>query len=375
MSLKSLAARLEYDGGGQLGRIKEQKLRSLRAALKSDYNSRTIKTPLHASWQCLINSNLLKSDYDRKIISVEYDSGLQAGDTFECLDDGTVWMVYLPMLTEVAYLRSEIVRCRYTLTIDDQTYWIYFQGPVETDIRWFQKRGVNLNELNLSGTIYIKKDERTKNFFKRFTHIKLAGHTWEVQVTDSITVPGIIELEIQEYYDNTAAELPEIVQEGCHEIIGKETVEQNGEYGYKIRPAYLNPSYSWSVEGNDRVDIAEVAEDGSYCTVKVHDGAIKGFKLIYGNRRSGYHMDVKIARECAGIIGPKTVYPYDIVEYKASVDGEFYIDKTDVAKIANSTGNSATVEILASKTNDFKVFFKPANFDMVVEYPVKIVSW
>lgn len=48
MSMKTLAARLEYNGGNKLGRINKQKLRSLQAALKDDYQSRMIKTPKHA---------------------------------------------------------------------------------------------------------------------------------------------------------------------------------------------------------------------------------------------------------------------------------------------------------------------------------------
>jgi len=47
MSVKTLAARLEYMGGDMLGRIKQQKLNGLRAALTNDYNSRMIKTPIH----------------------------------------------------------------------------------------------------------------------------------------------------------------------------------------------------------------------------------------------------------------------------------------------------------------------------------------
>lgn len=49
MSVKTLASRLEYWGGDSLGRIKQQKLNGLRAALKNDYNSRMIKTPLKAA--------------------------------------------------------------------------------------------------------------------------------------------------------------------------------------------------------------------------------------------------------------------------------------------------------------------------------------
>ena len=33
--------------------------------------------------------NNLKSDYDKKYVSVEFDAGLEAGDVFKCLDDGT----------------------------------------------------------------------------------------------------------------------------------------------------------------------------------------------------------------------------------------------------------------------------------------------
>ena len=69
-----------------------------------------------------MNTNNLKPDYDKKSLSVEFAAGLEAGDVFEILDDGTHWMVYLPILTETAYLRSEIIRCRYTLEVEDELY-------------------------------------------------------------------------------------------------------------------------------------------------------------------------------------------------------------------------------------------------------------
>lgn len=49
MSIKTLAARIQYMGGDRIGRINQQKLKSLQAALQNDYNSRMIKTPLHAA--------------------------------------------------------------------------------------------------------------------------------------------------------------------------------------------------------------------------------------------------------------------------------------------------------------------------------------
>ena len=49
MSRNSLAARITALGGNQLQRMNKQKLKSFRAALKNDYNSRLIKTPLHSA--------------------------------------------------------------------------------------------------------------------------------------------------------------------------------------------------------------------------------------------------------------------------------------------------------------------------------------
>ena len=355
MSIKTLAARMEYLGGNQIGRINQQKLRSLRWALKNSYNSRMIKTPLHAAWPCLINTNNLKADYDKEYISVEFDSGLEAGDTFECLDDGTHWMVYLPVITETAYLQSEIIRCRYTLEVNEKEYWIYFQGPTETDLRWFQKNQINVNELNLSGTIYIKNDENTKNYFKRFTRVKLDGHEWEVQVTDSITVPGIIELEVQEYYDNTIEELPKIHQNSKVEIdpkptiIGETLVKPDTIVGYMIDAEYYSPDNEWSVIDNPRVRIESIKDNGRICEVRIYAGTVKPFTLQYGDQL----LKVNVDWEKPIIQGPQVVYPYDTHTYwLKNKKGEFSIN-SNLAKIIEFNEDSCKVEIVTGKKGKF----------------------
>ena len=351
MSVKTLAARLHYLGGNQLGRINKQKLRSLQAALRNDYNSRMIKTPLREAWPCLINNNNLKPDYDKKILSVEFDAGLEPGDVFECLDDGTHWMVYLPLLTETAYLHSEIIRCRYTLTIDDTEYWIYFQGPTETDLRWFIKRGININELNLSGTIFIKLNPQTREFFERFTHIKVENHIWEVQVTDSISVPGILEIEVQEYYDNPIAELPEIKKGTDLEsvIVGEDIVSQDTYVGYYIPKTYLRTSAEWTVEGNPRVEITEILNDGNMCKVRIHDGAIGSYIVRYGD----YSLNVTIDWQRELIKGPVEVFPYGFYTYKAR--GIFSIDDTSVARILSQNGTECEIEIITGRKGKFNL--------------------
>lgn len=375
MSIKTLAARTQYLGGNQLGRINKQKLRSFQAALKNDYQTRYIKTDNHVAWPCLINKNSLKSDYDKEYISVEYAAGLEAGDTFECLDDGSHWMIYLPIITETAYLRSEIIRCRYTLDVDGEKYWVYFQGPTETDLRWFIKNQINVNELNLSGTIYIKNDEKTKKFFKRFTHLKLDGHVWEVQVTDAISVPGILELEIQEYYDNSIAELPEIKldQETPLNVIkGQTVVKQDSIIGYMIDNAAYDPNIEWEVRDNPRVKIEEILDNGRICKVKIFAGAVKTFRIYYGEQ----FLEVTIDWQKPIIQGPQEVYPYDTHTYfiKKLPKGEkvdFSIDNNN-AQIINTEKDSCQVEIVSSKKGKFTLFAKYA--DIETSLPVTIKS-
>lgn len=358
MSMKTLAARMEYNGGDQLNRIKKSKLRSFQTAVKNGYNTRYIKVN-NSVWPCFIGteSGGLKADYDKKTFAVEKASGLAPGDTFEVLDDGSHWMVYLPNVVETAYLSSEIIKCRYTLDVNGKTYWCYAQGPTETDLRWFLKNNINANELNLSGTIYIKDDENTNSFFKRFTKIMLDGHKWEVQVTDSLTVPGIIELEIQEYYDNSIENLPEIKNMGgespINVISGETLVKQDTVIGYAINDLAYDPKIKWEVRNNPRVKIEEILEDGRMCKVKVYPGAVKDFDVVYGDQ----YITVTVDWMKPVIQGPQTVYPYDTHTYWVKGDDrkvKFNIN-SDLAEIIDADNGSCTVEITSGKRGTFTI--------------------
>lgn len=380
MSLNIMAARMTYNGGNKLQRLNKQKLHSLELALQNDYQSRLIETENHESWRCLMNHSDIKSDYDKKVISIPFSAGLEPGDVYHCLDDDTYWMIYLPYITETAYLRSQVVRCRYILEVDGINYHIFFQGPTETDLRWYIKSGINTNELNLSGTIYIKNNESTKNFFKRFTHIKIDGHVWEVQVTDSITVPGVLELEVQEYYDNTPAELPEVKKECCKsQIIGREEVLQDSTNGYMVESRYFNlyknKDYVWSVADNPRVKIKEVYEDGRMCEVKVEQGAIGDFIVKYGDYHGGLGLTVHINTDDPIIHGDSIIYPYSTHEYfvkENNQEGIFWIE-SNLAKIIEQGNNKCKVEVLSGKKGNFTLYYKNQNLES--NLPIEIRSF
>lgn len=276
MSLETLQTRINYMGGNSLGRIKQQKLNSFHAALKEDYNSRPILTPLGEQYQALINDDNTKPDYDKRYISVDFAAELNPGDVFECLDDNTHWMIYLQDLVEIAYFKSEIIRCRYQIKINNTDYWVYFQGPTETAIRWNFKRNLSWNDLNFSGTIYIKKDEQTQNYFNRFNKLKINGHTWQIKVVDTLTVPGIIELEVQEYFDSLTEDLVEINQvDTQYSITGSQQVYPYESYIYNVE----DTSGEFSIDDDNKAII--VNQENGQCTIEIITSKKGNFNLIY----------------------------------------------------------------------------------------------
>lgn len=358
MSINTLAARLQYLGENNIDRMNRQKVKSLRAALKNDYNARMIKTELHDAIPAIIANNTtgLKSDYDKKYIDVEFSSGLKPGDTFTILQDDTTWMVYLPIMTETAFLRAEILLCRYSIEVDGKKYPIYFQGPTETDLRWRLKNNVNFNELNLSGTIYVKNVPETVEYFHRFSRFKINGHMWEVQVTDPISVAGILELEIQEYYDNDIAELPEIKKDFSsmaeEDIFGEEIVKPDTTVGYLINDTYYDPKAEWSIKDNPRVEIEGIYEDGHMCKVHINPGTAHPFTLCYGELEK----KVEVDWEKPIIQGPQEVYPYDVVEYSIldkELPVQYFVDDESLAKIVYQDFHKCQVEIISSKSGEF----------------------
>jgi hypothetical protein len=64
----------------------------------------------------LINPNKNSTEYDDKVLSIDYAYNFKPGDIFKWIGTNTYWLVYLPELTEDAYFRSKIRRCRYEIS-------------------------------------------------------------------------------------------------------------------------------------------------------------------------------------------------------------------------------------------------------------------
>lgn len=214
--LNIMADRLRYGGGNpQQDRMIRDKRWSLDHAVKYSYQAAKVKK---LGWKevapALINPNKTKQNYDDKIISIGTEYGYKPGDVFEWQNTGTKWLIYLQDLTELAYFRGDIRKCNYQVNwLDDdgekRTIDMAVQGPTATRIIFIQKNGISVDEPNLDLNILMPKTEDTLKYFRRYAKFYLdhpdegdLKTCYRVETTDSISMPGILQLTAVEYYAN-----------------------------------------------------------------------------------------------------------------------------------------------------------------------------
>lgn len=226
-NLKMMKKRLEWQGGThQEDRMIKDKWRTLQRALKYSYQACTTQKIqsfnmlLPGDWvgpevdespypydRALINADKVKQDYDDKILSIDYNAGYQPGDIFEWKKTGTYWIIYTQEITEDAYFRGEIRRCRHRIKFKDEngniwSTWSAIRGPVETQIDSIQKNQERIDVPNLSLNILLPRNDITLKAFERYSEFLFAGRCWRVEAPDSISMKNIIEVNAEENYIN-----------------------------------------------------------------------------------------------------------------------------------------------------------------------------
>lgn len=299
--LDNLNKRLQYRGGSAKGRLEQDKLKSLKKALLYSYQAETAVLKDGREFKCLINPDKLKPEYDNKIISIPYKdtcltSGLldtidlKPGDVFTWKENQTFWIVFLQYLEESAYFRAEIRRCKSEIDINKTTYKVYVRGPIETAIRWEQKKEIVSNDLNYSLSLYITKNKETLDYFHRFKKIKLKTEVekdvfketpWEVQAVNEYDADGIIEVHLRESYNNSMEEEKEsqieidIPDVGQSYIKGPKTVYPYDIVKYEIKNANNG---TWNINSS-KAKIINIKD--SFVTIEITTGRSGNFDLIY----------------------------------------------------------------------------------------------
>lgn len=209
--LDTMKKRMVFDGGDTSdGRIVRGKYLSFKSALNNSYQAEWIIFD-DKRYRCLINPDKQTEEYDQKEISIDYEVGLKCGDVFYWERTDTHWIVYLQALEEEAYFRARIRQCNYKIN----DWWVYLRGPMETSLIWNQKHEIMLNEMNYTILMYVPKTEESLEYFSRFQILKFDGHNWRVAATDKYSQDGIIEVYLEEYFDNKMEDqmvIPEIIE-------------------------------------------------------------------------------------------------------------------------------------------------------------------
>ena len=217
-SLNLMQARLGVRGGGaQQDRMIKDKRETLDRVVLYSYQGAVVsKLNSNIEARALINPNKVKQDYDDKTISIGYEYEYKPGDIFEWVNTGTKWLIYLQDLTELAYFKGDIRKCNYEISWKDdtgkiQTTYAAIRGPVETKISSVQKNEISLDDPNHSLNILLPKNENTLKQFKRYSEFYLKplqqGEQpicWRVEATDTISMPGVLEINAIEYWSNEA---------------------------------------------------------------------------------------------------------------------------------------------------------------------------
>ena len=274
--------RIQYAGGVIDNRVDKSKLHSMQMALQNSYQAEWI-TLNDNQYRCLINPDKLKEDYDQKVISIEHSAGMKEGDVFYWDRTDTHWLVYLQQHSESAYFRAQIRRCNYEIEVNNHKYWVYLRGPVETALVWRQKHNIEFNDLNYSLLIYVTKNEETLDFFKRFQILKIDGHRWRVAATDIFSQGSIIEVYLEEFFDNSLEE----------EQIKKEPIIFGEEEPYIDGPQFVEPyqtEIKYSLANNlnatgaflvSSKKVKIVNSDNNSCIINIISGKAGEFKIIY----------------------------------------------------------------------------------------------
>lgn len=217
-NLEMMRERLIYYGGiHQEDRMIKDKHRTFIKSLRYSYQGCDIqKVQNHDSceqleyqpvFRALINPDQNKQDYDDKILSADYRIGLQNGDIFCWTNTNSYWIVTLNELTEDAYFRSDIRRCKYKIKFKDNLNkvhetWAAIRGPVETQIDLTKKNQTRIDSPNLTLNILLPANSLTIASFDRYKEFIFDGKCWQVQAVDSISMTNVLEINAKEYIIN-----------------------------------------------------------------------------------------------------------------------------------------------------------------------------
>ena len=275
------------------------KYKSFKSALRDSYQAEWITLDKgkdnERRWRCLINASRLTEQFDKKVISIDFESGIAEGTVFWWDRTNRYWIVNLQQHTEEAYFRGTITRADYTIDIDGEEYWVSVRGPVETATVWNQKHGITWNDLNYSMVIQIKKDSRTVDYFSRHKVVKMKlaypdaqtgeeleeWHNWKVVATDKYSEEHIIEVYLDEWYDNEAEDNMIPVEESTPNLMEPHIEGPTIVHVFDTDLTYSIVGFTDGVFTTNSSKVKITSSTKTSCVIDITSSKSGDFKLIY----------------------------------------------------------------------------------------------
>ena len=252
-SLELMQSRL-LTGKTQQSRMIKDKRKTLDRVLLYSYQGANVrKLDSETVERALINPNTVKQDYDDKTISIGYEYEYKPGTIFEWVNTGTKWLIYLQDLTELAYFKGDIRKCSYEIKWKDGknefSTFAAVIGPSEASIDTTNKDSASIDLPNHSLKLMLPANEEVLKYFKRYSKFYIqplkkgdSPVCWRVEATDTISMPGILEITAYEYYIN---EQTDNVEEGIVNAYGEKIPDPQsnnilGDIFIKPKKSYTN---------------------------------------------------------------------------------------------------------------------------------------
>jgi hypothetical protein len=299
--MKTRVSYLGYDAAD--GRNVTAKYKSFAAALKNSYQAEWITlnkdTEQEARWRCLINPSRLTEQFDKKVISIDFDSGVKEGTVFYWDRTDKYWMINLQQHTEEAYFRGIITRADYEVDVDGTTYRAILRGPIESTTEWKLKHNIAWNNLNYSLVLQVPKNSQTVNYFTRHRLVKIKldypnvddeteileeYHNWKVVATDKYSSDFLIDVYLDEWNDNAMEDASIHPDDDVIPDVGEPYIEgPRTVYGYDTNLLYSIQNLSngkWLVSSN----LVKInSSDENACELEILTGKAFKFNLTYKN--------------------------------------------------------------------------------------------
>ena len=317
--LETMKMRLNYQGGNAERRMQIDKLRGLRKALLYSYQAATAILADGREFRCLINPDLTKPDYDNKIISIPYKD--------ICLNkQRDERQTTLQGMEEIGMKPGDVFTWK------------------ETDTHWL----VDLE--------FLEEDAYFRAEIRRCDEeIEINGNKYWVYLRGPLETDIDWQLKHNINWNNLNYSLIMYITKN------KETEE----YFQRFNLIKINGN-NWEVQTKNTI---------------YGDGIIKVCLKEYFNNSIEENQVPKSPEpnpeptEGTYIMGPKEIYPFDVVTYtiENSTEKGLWQLEGKAARIKSSNEKSITMEVIRGKSGSFKIQYIQG--EQKIELPITIVPF